>query len=692
MPRRLWPALLLVTAAAANNNDYHLATRYDWAATRGFYLQFENRLEGDAVCTPATLKLILGVADGGQWQFVVSQADWELERDYAAKATLGPRGAELWLDGKSLGKLALACRHYDGDIDCGQSPGWANGVTDYLVQQQQLVLSADDRRLVVDIASREKRPPALTLFEPNQGQRIAWPGGNDRELTLETTFRLSRRPDLHALAPFVDRYGQSIHADWPGKIHSDQELRDDIAAEDKLLAELPPSPDFDRYGGWLQAGWTDTKTGFCHLARRGGKWWLISPEGNPCFFTGVSGPPESTWERTPVSGREYLFAWLPPREGAWAACWAKNDWGVQDGTESVCLHTANLIRKYGPTDWDQKATERAFRRLSAFGLSGAGKWGAPAGLVETPVLGLGDAPRLARHVDIFDPAVQAKVKALLAERIGTRTKDPYVLGWSIGNEYDEIVTKQEIRDILKRADSPPSKRALLDQAVDGLHRGDLAELATAWKLSAPTREELYRLAAVATEGDLEQLRVWYERRYYEFLYRSVKELDPNHLYLGCWTVPGWWENEADWFAIAPYCDAIGYDRYDPQFADAKLQDLFRRADKPVLCGEFSYPPTYGGERGFGRYPTYSADDADAARLYERWVRDAAANAYCVGVQWFMYRDQDLTGRGPGRGDQLVFGEHYAFGLITVTDRVKWDLLRGMRATNLAAAGWRNAAP
>ena len=95
------------------------------------------------------------------------------------------------------------------------------------------------------------------------------------------------------------------------------------------------------------------------------------------------------------------------------------------------------------------------------------------------------------------------------------------------------------------------------------------------------------------------------------------------------------------------------------------------------------------QRGSGRYgPVHAKDDAEAGELYRKWVRDAAANPYCVGLGWFTYRDQPLTGRGPGRGDRLVIGEHFAFGLITITDRPKWDLVRRMRSANLQAARWR----
>jgi hypothetical protein len=134
---------------------------------------------------------------------------------------------------------------------------------------------------------------------------------------------------------------------------------------------------------------------------------------------------------------------------------------------------------------------------------------------------------------------------------------------------------------------------------------------------------------------------------------------------------------------------IGYDRYGLTYSDTALERLKAQTGKPVLCGEFSFPAFYGGRRGFGRYGAVSADDdARAGELYARWVQDAAKDPYCVGVSYFKYRDQPLTGRGPGRGDMPVIGEHFAFGLVTETDRPKWPLVRAMREANLNAARWR----
>ena len=191
--------------------------------------------------------------------------------------------------------------------------------------------------------------------------------------------------------------------------------------------------------------------------------------------------------------------------------------------------------------------------------------------------------------------------------------------------------------------------------------------------------------------DVEKLRTVLRGRLHSFLYTTIKDIDPNHLYLGNWIVPGWWVNEEDWRIHARHCDVIGYDRYNREYLEERLQRLQRESDKPTLCGEFGLPAWYEGRRGFGRYPANAADDGEAGELYEGWVRGAAADPYCIGLEWFLYRDQHVTGRGPGRGPELVHGEHFAFGIVTETDRVKWPLVQRMREANLQAAIWRQEA-
>ena len=62
------------------------------------------------------------------------------------------------------------------------------------------------------------------------------------------------------------------------------------------------------------------------------------------------------------------------------------------------------------------------------------------------------------------------------------------------------------------------------------------------------------------------------------------------------------------------------------------------------------------------------------------------------MAWFEYRDEPVSGRGfLGETDlDLVEGEDYAFGMVDVADRPKYDLVNQVRTTNLAMAQRRLA--
>jgi uncharacterized protein (TIGR03437 family) len=124
------------------------------------------------------------------------------------------------------------------------------------------------------------------------------------------------------------------------------------------------------------------------------------------------------------------------------------------------------------------------------------------------------------------------------------------------------------------------------------------------------------------------------------------------------------------------------------FEDSLLRSLAQSTGKPIFLGEFSFPPSYNLLRGYEVYAAASAsDDADAGAQYQTNLQAAAHNPWCVGVAWFEYRDEPVAGRGfLGETDlDLVEGEDYAFGMVDVADRPKYDLVNPVRTTNLAMA-------
>jgi hypothetical protein len=678
-------AIGVLSSNALSESRLYLASQYDWGKKLGFYLD----LEGNKL---AELPLILGTADGQDWRFDSARPGFVTGRRYAVRAIVEPDGSHLFLDDQLVAESKGTWAPAPLGLEANAQPAWAADLGDWLavVHAISVTVKRDGRetaRRAFAFADAEV-PMALRLFERLPGETMELTTNPGDSVTIEVSLEFAAA-DTRRWAPLVDRYGQCRYAEWPEKVRSDDDLVAEIAQEDAELAAMPPSPEYDEHGGYMRAGWRETATGFFRLVRRDGRWWLISPAGNPCFYVGVCGFPNLTWPATPVSERQYLFEWLPPQAAPWSAARGWNYWGIQDGTEYVCLYTCNLIRKYGSQEWTQRALERGARRLRAWGFSGVGKWGGHEQLASIPVLHRWGVPSLVRHPDVFDPQVRERFRQDLEAQVAPQRNDPRVLGWSLGNEFDEIITADEVAQVLRMPPETPARRALLDHAVEAIYGGSLPALSAAWGTPLADRAALYAAQPSPPAEDLEKLRRFYADRYYAFIYETVKRADPNHLYLGFWIVPGWWANESDWLLIAPHCDVIGYDRYGLTYSDTALERLKAQAGKPVLCGEFSFPAFYGGRRGFGRYGAVSADgDAQAGELYARWVQDAAKDPYCVGVSYFKYRDQPLTGRGPGRGDVPVIGEHFAFGLVTETDRPKWDQVRQMREANLRAARWR----
>lgn len=78
----------------------------------------------------------------------------------------------------------------------------------------------------------------------------------------------------------VDRYGQYLHQDWPGKVVSDEQLRSEYAEEATRLAHVAPDRiRYDRYGGLKELG-RHKATGYFRLEQIDGRWWFVTPDGH----------------------------------------------------------------------------------------------------------------------------------------------------------------------------------------------------------------------------------------------------------------------------------------------------------------------------------------------------------------------------------------------------------------------------
>lgn len=669
-------ALFLLSASAclADSSRFSLGSQFDWVANRGFFVELQNdNLPPGGKAPLSTLKLAAGIADGKQWQFITDVPAWSIGHTYTAILQIDPHKSTLSVDGETVGSQTVAFVPNDSAVAAGLAPDWANAPAAYRVVQTDFEIDDANGKHGGAIPPTS---PAASLFGNSNGLTIDGWKYSGRPFTVRMVFRFENAIDPAAYYPLVDRFGQPTFATYPGKVGSDSDLTAVIPAENRHEAGWSATRPYNQFGGMLRAHWRDKATGYYHTTRHNGFWWLIDPTGAPVFYTGVCTDDIPTGNSTPIAGRESMFAWLPSKNSEFSPALSENIWGGEPGIAYVSFDDANLIRKYGP-DWKTVAAKADRDRVRAWGFSGLGKWAADwPGMPSIPVLQDSGVPKLVRHPDIFDPAVQKQIMDTLTSQISDRLHNPAIVGWSYGNEYDEVFTTDEIRQILKQPESNPSRKALVDYAVASLYGGDTAK---AGQIQA------------AGDADIEKMRQFYADRYYALIHDDIKKIDPNHLFFGWWLVPYWWQNENDWKLQAAHVDVMGIDYYNNSFHDPGVLRWIRECGKPVLVGEYSFPPTYGGTRGFGHFQSSVSTPRDAGESYRRWIDATASNPGVVGVCWFEMRDEPIVGRGPGHGPGVVYGEHYAFGLLDVADSPKWDLVDRVHDANVGAGDLREKA-
>src|SRR5690606_40000774 len=87
-------------------------------------------------------------------------------------------------------------------------------------------------------------------------------------------------------------------------------------------------------------------------------------------------------------------------------------------------------------------------------------------------------------------------------------------------------------------------------------------------------------------------------------------------------------------------------------------ELLRGLDKPLLIGEFSF-----GSRDRGPFwpgPLEVPSENARAAAYAHFLERARQEPAIVGLHWFQYLDQPVTGR-------LLDGENGHVGLVAITD-------------------------
>ncbi|MEO6800307.1 MAG: beta-agarase [Rhodanobacter sp.] len=504
---------------------------------------------------------------------------------------------------------------------------------------------------------------------------------------------------LHnAYAGIVDRYGQFTRATWPEKVASDVALRvaDTVTLPDRKIGGV------DAYGGRLDVQGLH-QTGWFHAQKHGDRWYLVTPAGHAFFSLGVNAV-ASDGGRSYVQGREFMFRDLPPDGGPWSAFYGKGDSRRAEQGASAGIgdnhgrwfdfYAANLYRVDGG-NWLAAWRRRTLDRLQAWGFNTIGNWsdatlGQAHRLPYTRSINIaGDYANVAsgydywgRMPDPFDPRfVQAAQAAVAKGSAGVRD-DPYLLGYFADNELAWAGTGPQGRWGLALGTLAGDTKSPAKQAFIAALKKEYVSpetLASAWGIAltswdalnttgfrAPLPSEAHPAIAVDYSAWLRR----YADTYFRVVAAALRHEDPHHLFLGGRFAVNTPEAVA---ACAEYCDVVSFNVYADLPRDGFDAAAMGKLDRPVLISEFHVG---SADRGpFGHGVVSVASEAQRGPAYARFVAAAAEDAHIVGVHWFQYADQPVSGR-------LLDGENSHIGLVGITDIPFGGFVDAVRAANL----------
>lgn len=478
--------------------------------------------------------------------------------------------------------------------------------------------------------------------------------------------------------PMIDQFGQFAHEDWPGKIHSEAELKSRIDQEKADWAAHPRPACWDKFGGWA-AGPKQEAKGKFYAKKIDGKWWLVDPEGNLFWSHGVDCVTSGN-ATTPITDREFYFAALPDKtDPAFKPFYGMGNWAPHNyyegrGAYQTFNFTAyNLFLKYG-NDWQQAAGESAHARLASWRMNTIANWSSAeiyslGGTTYIATLGAG-ARRIegsggywGKFPDPFDGGFIKSLENSLKNHAQT-VNDPFCIGYFINNEMSWGDDTSLSMGALTSPSDQPAKIAFVAWLKNKYQTID--KLNAAWKSDYASWEAvLDSQTGPVKENAIDDLHAFYTviaEKYFSVIDQYLKQNAPNKLNLGCRFA---WTNELAIRAAEPYCDVISFNKYTRSIEDFKLPEGM---DKPCIIGEFHFGALDRGMFHTGLVPCKS--QADRAEHYENYVKGALNNPYWVGTHWFQYGSQATTGRGDG--------ENYQIGLVDMADTPYKELVEAVR--------------
>ena len=467
----------------------------------------------------------------------------------------------------------------------------------------------------------------------------------------------------------ADAYGQYTDRGWTGKIHQDSDF---AAAKSAELSDLSAHPGTGETTGSKTLVSPDTSTGSWKVVRNSsGQMYLQHPNGKLFWSLGVSGVGEGA--STPIDNRTSYFQSLPSKTGTYAGAFMERP--TPDGNQlCISFNVKNLMTKYG-TNYTSSWESVVKQRLASWGINTLGiqcnkdllGGSIPYTVIEdtrdfstrlrTPHMLWGSMPD--PYTVGFQTWMTTKFTADLADDITHQNfMGVFVdneISWGNTDSTDEYYNVP--RGVLNSPSTQPAKTAFENQ-LKSTYNNSISSLNSAWKTSYSSwsdflsKQWLPHSYTTAMKSDMSKFLGALATQYYYKVDAALTASGSKALYLG---------SRFDDYtpevvsAASKYVDVLTFNFY--RTADNVDWNYLNSLSRPVIISELGYGTNARGT--FGGPATAFSVQERSDRL-AAFLDKAVTQKNIVGVHWYCYVDQPITGRWADY-------ENTGMGLVDVAD-------------------------
>lgn len=381
-------------------------------------------------------------------------------------------------------------------------------------------------------------------------------------------------------------------------------------------------------------------TGFVHLEKIKGAWWLIDHEGNAFWDLGMSmvgyPAPGSWYSKMNHKYAETIVKKYPEPEE-----WAKIIWEMLDNLGFTSL--------YAGCDATLKETRKRgkfFYVLLMLSRNHGGNWKDDFYLRDA--YGRLPADSATRFPDPFNAEWREYARGVAKEAVSKYKDDKTLIGYFIDNE---IVASGD-RNLFKYFWSEYCLREMLSW-IRKRYKNSIEALNKAWLTAIPSFDEISREILRLVEfphfrtpqahKDLVDFERFVVETYVDFTLNLMRELDPNHLIIGNRFAGSFTYMEWEPFDLFGKYDLVAVNFYPfkgPFLSKEELKRIktfHKLTGKPIIMSEFNFSSRE--TRRIKWVWGYTVNThRERAEGYKNFIAQVSALPYVVGAHWFQLVD------------------------------------------------------